>query len=123
MRFQTRAKSRCSELGDEIEIIEEEDGDVIVDFEPGADSMGAMEFGDNLAESLSDRELARISGDLVGEYEANKSSRQEWEDTYSNGLELLGFSYEERTQPYRNSESHTPTVEHSPSPTCSTTPA
>ena len=90
-----------TELGDEIEIIEEEDGDVIVDFEPGADSMGAMEFGDNLAESLSDRELARISGDLVSEYEANKSSRQEWEDTYSNGLELLGFSYEERTQPFR----------------------
>ena len=90
-----------TELGDEIEIIEEEDGDVIVDFEPGADSMGEMEFGDNLAESLSDRELARISGDLVGEYEANKSSRQEWEDTYSNGIELLGFSYEERTQPFR----------------------
>ena len=58
-----------TELGDEIEIIEEEDGDVIVDFEPGADSMGAMEFGDNLAESLSDRELARISGDLVSEYD------------------------------------------------------
>ena len=90
-----------TELGDEIEIIEEEDGDVVVDFEPGAESMGDVGFSDNLAEVLSDSELARISGDLVSEFESNKASRQEWEDTYSNGLELLGFSYEDRTQPFR----------------------
>ena len=90
-----------TELGDEIEIIEEEDGDVVVDFDPGAESMGDVGFSDNLAEVLSDSELARISGDLVSEFESNKASRQEWEDTYSNGLELLGFSYEDRTQPFR----------------------
>ena len=90
-----------TELGDEIEIIEEEGGDVVVDFEPGAESMGDVGFSDNLAEVLSDSELARISGDLVSEFESNKASRQEWEDTYSNGLELLGFSYEDRTQPFR----------------------
>jgi hypothetical protein len=90
-----------TELGDEIEIIEEEGGDVVVDFEPGAESMGDVGFSDNLAEVLSDSELARISGDLISEFESNKASRQEWEDTYSNGLELLGFSYEDRTQPFR----------------------
>jgi len=90
-----------TELGDEIEIIEEEGGDVVVDFEPGAESMGDVGFSDNLAEVLSDSELAKISGDLVSEFESNKASRQEWEDTYSNGLELLGFSYEDRTQPFR----------------------
>tara|TARA_R100000482_G_scaffold3762_1_gene1355 strand:- start:825 stop:2987 length:2163 start_codon:yes stop_codon:yes gene_type:complete len=35
------------------------------------------------------------------QYQANKSSRHDWEEAYSKGLELLGFSYEERTQPFR----------------------
>jgi len=90
-----------TDLGDEVEIIEEESGDVVVDFDPGAESMGDVGFSDNLAEVLSDSELSRISGDLVSEFESNKASRQDWEDTYSNGLELLGFSYEDRTQPFR----------------------
>ena len=73
-----------------------------MDFDPSA-SLDDMEggFGDNLAEYLSDYELARISSDLSSEFDSNKASRQEWEDTYSNGLELLGFSYSERSQPFR----------------------
>jgi len=45
--------------------------------------------------------LSRISSEMLAEYDANKSSRQDWEDAYANGLELLGFNYEERTQPFR----------------------
>ena len=88
--------------GLEIEIIEEENGDVTVDFDPSA-TLDDMEggFSDNLAEYLSDYELSRISSDLSSEFDSNKASRQEWEDTYSNGLELLGFSYSERSQPFR----------------------
>ena len=88
--------------GLEIEIIEEDNGDVTVDFDPSA-SLDDMEggFSDNLAEYLSDYELSRISSDLSSEFDSNKASRQEWEDTYSNGLELLGFSYSERSQPFR----------------------
>ena len=88
--------------GLEIEIIEEDNGDVTVDFDPSAslDDMGGG-FSDNLAEYLSDYELSRISSDLSSEFDSNKASRQEWEDTYSNGLELLGFSYSERSQPFR----------------------
>ena len=59
------------------------------------------DFYANLAEEIPDRELARISSDLLGEFDANKASRQEWEDAYTNGLELLGFTYDERTQPFR----------------------
>ena len=88
--------------GLEIEIIEEDNGDVTVDFDPSS-SLDDMEgdFSDNLAEYLSDYELSRISSDLSSEFDSNKASRQEWEDTYSNGLELLGFSYSERSQPFR----------------------
>jgi hypothetical protein len=54
-----------------------------------------------LAEEIPDRELSAIASDLLGAYDSNRASRQEWEDTYKNGLELLGFNYEERTTPFR----------------------
>ena len=86
---------------DGIEITSDEDGGVTVDFEPSDVRGDSDDFYMNLAEEIPDRELGRISSDLLGEYDANKASRQEWEDTYSNGLELLGFTHSERTQPFR----------------------
>ena len=90
-----------------IEISPEDDGGVIIDFDP-QDQRGVSEdFYANLAEEMPDRELARISSDLLGEFDANKASRQEWEDAYTNGLELLGFTYDERTQPFRGASAVT----------------
>ena len=87
----------------QIEILEEDDGGVTVDFDP-EDMRGEDEdFYANLAEEMPDRELSRIGNDLAAEFDANKSGRQDWEDAYTNGLELLGFNYEERTQPFRGS--------------------
>jgi len=85
----------------EIEIIEDDDGGVVVDFDPGDMRGDSENFYENLAEEMPDRELGRIASDLLGEFDSNKSSRQEWEDTYKNGLDLLGFNYEERTSPFR----------------------
>jgi hypothetical protein len=85
---------------EEIEIVEEDDGGVLVDFDPSED-FDDMDFGANLAEVMDNRELGAISSELLGEFDANKASRQEWEDAYTEGLELLGFNYEERTQPFR----------------------
>ena len=84
-----------------IEITPEEDGGVVIDFDPSDQRGESQEFEANLAEEIPDRELQRISSELLGEFDANKSSRQDWEEAYSNGLELLGFNYEERTQPFR----------------------
>jgi len=85
----------------EIEISPTEDGGVEIDFEP-QDQRGENEdFYANLAEEMPDRELQRIASELLGEYDANKASRQDWEDAYKDGLDLLGFTYEERTQPFR----------------------
>ena len=90
-----------------IEISPEEDGGVTVDFDP-QDQRGVNEdFYANLAEEMPDRELSRISSDLLSEFDANKASRQEWEDAYTNGLELLGFTYDERTQPFRGASAVT----------------
>jgi hypothetical protein len=83
-----------------IEITPEDDGGVVIDFDPQEDRGPSTDFYANLAEELDDRELARISSELLSEFDANKASRQEWEDAYTNGLELLGFTYDERTQPF-----------------------
>jgi hypothetical protein len=58
------------------------------------------EFGGNLAEEMSERELATLAGDLLGSYESDVSSRKDWLDTYVKGLKLLGLKYEERTEPW-----------------------
>jgi hypothetical protein len=85
----------------EIEITPTEDGGVEVDFDP-SDQRGENEdFFANLAEEMPERELQRISGELLSEYNANNESRSEWAETYTKGLELLGFTYDERTQPFR----------------------
>tara|TARA_R100001126_G_scaffold63488_4_gene36282 strand:- start:1741 stop:4170 length:2430 start_codon:yes stop_codon:yes gene_type:complete len=85
----------------DIEITPEEDGGMTVDFDPQDQRGKSDDFYMNLAEEIPDRELSRIASDLLSEFDANKSGRQEWEDAYANGLELLGFSYEERSQPFQ----------------------
>ena len=82
----------------EIEVEMEDDGGAVIDFDPAATAAAStpQDFYSNLAESMSDQELSRLAGELMSEYEANKSSRQEWEDAFANGLELLGFNYSER---------------------------
>ena len=85
----------------EIEITMEEDGGVEVDFDPQDQRGMNDDFYANLAEEMPDRELGRIASELTSEFDANKASRQEWEDAYANGLELLGFNYNERSEPFR----------------------
>ena len=87
--------------GLDIEIEETEDGGVIVDFDPGADSIDEGDFGRNLAEEMDMGDLGAVANDLLSEYDSNKASRQDWEDAYSKGLEMLGFNYEERSEPFR----------------------
>tara|TARA_R100000664_G_C2756314_1_gene144182 strand:- start:1198 stop:3621 length:2424 start_codon:yes stop_codon:yes gene_type:complete len=85
-----------------IEITPSEDGGVVIDLDPLSSNIrGSADFFSNLAEELSDQELGSISSELISEYQSNRSSRKDWEDSYSKGLELLGFTYEERTQPFR----------------------
>jgi len=89
-------------LPEGIEIEEDDDGGVIVDFDPMAmlgDPDG--DFYGNLAEELDDRELGQLSSELLGDFDSNKASRSDWEDAYSKGLNLLGYTYEERTMPFR----------------------
>ena len=58
-------------------------------------------FDANLAEFLDDEALQDLSSDLMQEYKDDKSSRDEWYDAYSKVLKLLGFTYEDRSQPFQ----------------------
>ena len=75
-----------------------EDGSAIINPE---EEMPAIGFYDNIAEVIDDQELQRISTKLLGAYENAKDSRKDWEDGYVRGLDLLGFKYNERTQPFQ----------------------
>lgn len=58
------------------------------------------EFSANLAEEMDEGAMAELSGELLGEYESDVSSRKDWIDTYVEGIELLGMKVEDRTEPW-----------------------
>jgi len=84
--------------GQEIEIILEDDGSAVIEIGGGDEQ---EDFHANIAESIDEGELAHISIALQALFEADKSSRGQWESMYAKGLDLLGFRMEERTQPFR----------------------
>jgi len=84
----------------EVEIVELPDGTVEVNLEGAEDEGDEAEFGDNLAEFMDEGTLQKLSSDLTELVEADITSRKEWADTFVKGLEVLGFKYEERTEPW-----------------------
>ena len=83
------------------EITETADGGVEINFEPGAFNQAQSEnHFDNLAELLPEDVLGPLGSELNANYMEYKESRKEWEHTYITGLDLLGFKYEDRTEPF-----------------------
>ena len=83
------------------EITPTEDGGVEIDFEPGAFNQAQSEnHFDNLAELLPEEILGPLGSELNQNYMDYKESRKEWEHSYITGLDLLGFKYEDRTEPF-----------------------
>ena len=91
-----------------IEINPQEDGSVEIDFDPSKVNIeGQQGHFDNLAELLPDDILDPIGSELVENYMDYKSSRKDWEQSYTTGLELLGFKYEKRTEPFQGASGAT----------------
>jgi len=90
----------------EIEIVNPEmvtldDGSVEITIVPGAEAdENGVPFDANLAEYMDERELSLLSSDLVFAYDNDIASRKDWEETYTEGIKLLGLKYEERTEPW-----------------------
>ena len=88
----------------EIEIVDPEavtlsDGGMEITIIPG-NEMDFTEFGMNLAEVLDEGHLNSLSDDLMGQVQSDIDSRKDWADTFVKGLDVLGFKYEERTDPW-----------------------
>ena len=83
---------------EETELFVQPDGSII----RGSEMEEEMpsKFGENLAEVLDDRELNTIAAELVSSYEEDLESRDDWFQTYSEGLELLGINSDSRSQPF-----------------------
>lgn len=97
----------ASEPGLEIEIvnpdavsIETEDGGAIVILGPELSEQLAPDFGSNLADHIEERELHAIGQQLISDFESDLRSREDWERTYKQGLDLLGLKIEDRSSPW-----------------------
>ena len=79
-----------------------EDGSAEINFDPYGmeQQQQQVPFEANLAEHIDDSTLGLIANDLVGDFEDDHSSRADWEQTYVEGLDLLGFKYEDRERPF-----------------------
>jgi hypothetical protein len=91
-----------------VEVNPQEDGSVEINFEPSKVNIeGQPGHFDNLAELLPEDILDPIGSELVENYMDYKMSRKEWEQAYTNGLDLLGFKYENRTEPFQGASGAT----------------
>ena len=97
-----------TEEGKETDITIEEDGSATVEFDPKAVTPeGGEDHFENLAEFLDDNVLDPLASELMDKYKDYKQSRQEWVESYREGLNLLGFKYITRTEPFRGASSVT----------------
>jgi hypothetical protein len=89
----------------EIEIVDPEmvtldDGSVEITIIPDAEPSDMLPFNTNLANILDEGVLSEMADELVGHIDADVDSRKDWADSFVRGLDVLGFKYEERTEPW-----------------------
>ena len=90
------------------ELTENEDGSVDINFDPKAKmDEASLDHGANLAEFIDENDLNLLGTELGQNYEDYKSSRKDWEQAYTQGLDLLGFKYEQRTEPFQGASGAT----------------
>ncbi len=91
-----------------VEITQEEDGGATIDFDPSSvNNPGSTSHFDNLADLLPKDVLDPLGSVLKENYMDYKMSRKDWEQSYTEGLDLLGFKYENRTEPFQGASGAT----------------
>jgi hypothetical protein len=99
---------QAEESSGDAEIMENEDGSVDIDFDPSQLMQGAAaDHNANLANFLEENILGRMGSELYQNYQDYKNSRKDWETAYKQGLDLLGFKYEQRTEPFQGASGAT----------------
>jgi hypothetical protein len=95
--------------GEELEIVIEnpesvgifdEEGGMVIDLDPNAPELMGVRHDSNLAEFMSEGDLDSLASELVAQFDADRNSRADWEDSYIRGLDLLGLKFEDRSTPW-----------------------
>ena len=94
-----------AEVDLEIEIVDPkmvtlDDGSVEITLVPDSGTGKDGEFDANLAEDMEEDELSKLADEVIGLVDADVDSRKDWADTFVKGLDVLGFKYEERSDPW-----------------------
>ena len=91
-----------------VTVTEDEEG-ATIDFDPNqVDRVeGDEDHFANLNDILPEEDTDAIGNQLQSDYLEYKFSRADWERAYIVGLELLGFKYENRTQPFQGASGAT----------------
>ena len=93
---------------DAVEVVENEDGSVDINMDPAAATPeGGDEHYANLAEFLPDDVLGSLGSELNQKYMDYSMSRKDWEKSYTQGLDLLGFKYDNRSEPFQGASGAT----------------
>jgi len=91
-----------------VDIQKNDDGSADITFDPGAVNPGqTQEHFANLADLLPDNVLDPLGSKLYTDYQDYKNSRKDWERSYTSGLDLLGFKYDDRTEPFKGASGAT----------------
>ena len=84
-----------------VEVVENDEGAEVSFGEDEVTFGGEPEnFYDNLAPMVSDATLTGVASYVLDSVEDDRNSRDDWEDTYVKGLDLLGMRYESRSEPF-----------------------
>jgi len=92
---------------DGAEVVMDEEGGAEVNFDPMAEQQAGGDHNANIADLLPEGVLGPIGSTLNENYMQYKTSRKDWEDTYTKGLDLLGFKYVNPTQPFQGASGAT----------------
>jgi len=105
---QEQQQQVAGDMMNPVDIQKNEDGSVDINFDPGAVNPGdTKDHFSNLAELLPDNVLDPLGHELYNNYQDYKTSRADWEKSYTNGLDLLGFNYDNRTEPFKGASGAT----------------
>jgi hypothetical protein len=83
---------------DDLEVTINADGSVVIGQEENEQLTG--KFGENLAEVIDENDLNSLAQELIQSFEQDLDSRNDWFQTYSEGLDLLGINSDNRTEPF-----------------------
>ena len=107
LEVMTPGGTEVIEETEETDIIENEDGSVDINFDPSATGEVAPDHNSNLSDYMDDQFLGQLGSELYSNYEDYNNSRKDWAQAYREGLDLLGFKYEIRSEPFQGSSGAT----------------